>query len=116
LMEQMRKNYAALMMAMPTLKDLVVEDTATPDPTAKAFYRDVKKLFDLMQYRFFFNVTQSDAKSLSSVMGDSITPAELYQLPKLHKFEALLNIQGDRNLLINVRPTRSQVERFHGGD
>lgn len=116
LMEQMRKNYAALMMAMPTLKDLVVEDTATPDPTAKAFYRDVKKLFDLMQYRFFFNVTQADAKSLSNVMGDSITPAELYQLPKLHKFEALLNIQGDRNLLINVRPTRSQVDRFHGGD
>jgi hypothetical protein len=116
LMEQMRKNYAALMMAMPTIKDLVVTDSNTPDPQAKAFYRDVKKLFDLMQYRFFFNLSNADIDPLSFVMGDSITPAEMHQIPRLSKGEALLNIQGDRNILMNVQPTRKQLARFNGGD
>jgi hypothetical protein len=116
LMEQMRKNYAGLMMAMPTIKDLVVTDTSTTDPMAKAFYRDIRKMFDLFQYRVFLNLPDNDLEALGTVLGDSITPAELHQISKLRQYKALLNIQGDQNILMNIVPTRQQLARFNGGD
>lgn len=115
-MEQMRKNYAAVMMAMPTIKDLVVTDKTTNEIQGKQFIRDVTKMFDLMQYRFFFNLPFGDSESLQKVLGDTITPAELGQIPYLDRRQTLLNIQGDRNLLFTVKATEREVIRFDGGE
>lgn len=116
LMEQMRKNYAALMLAMPTISDLVLSDASTTDPKAKEYYANVNKMFALLQYRFFFHLPNSNLPALSEILGDSITEVELQQITKLEKGKAVLNIEGDRNLYVNVTPTRAQIERFHGGD
>jgi len=116
LMEQMRKDYAALMMAMPTIKDLILTDKNTSDPMAKEFYTNIQKMFDLLQYRFFFNLPDNDLQALGSVLGSSITSAELHQISKFQKYKALLNIQADQNIMMNVTVTRAQLERFNGGD
>ncbi|GAP02114.1 putative conjugation-related ATPase, partial [Fructobacillus fructosus] len=60
LMEQMRKNYAALMLAMPTIEDLGVTNTNTTDAKAKEYYKNIKKMMDLLQYRFFFHLPDSN--------------------------------------------------------
>lgn len=116
LMEQMRKNYAALMLAMPTISDLVVADAGTSDPQAKEFYKNVNKMFDLLQYRFFFNLPDNNLDALDKVLGDSITQPELKQIANLEKGKTVLNIQGDHNIYVNVTPTKKQLARFHGGD
>ncbi|MDR3241703.1 MAG: conjugal transfer protein [Lactobacillaceae bacterium] len=116
LMEQMRKNYAALMMALPTIKDLVLTDTNTSDPMAKAFYANIRKMFDLLQYRFFFNLPDNDLQALGTVLGNSITPAELHQISKFPKYKTLMNIQADQNIMVNVTVSQEQLKRFNGGD
>lgn len=115
-LEQMRKNYAALMMAMPTIKDVIIIDKTSPDVGMKEFTKNVDKLFGLMQYRFFFHLPESDATALKIVLGRSITETELAQVAKLRKGSALLNIQNNRNYLFSVSVTQSELKRFDGGE
>ncbi|QYU56839.1 conjugal transfer protein [Weissella confusa] len=115
-LEQMRKNFAALMMAMPTIKDVVLIDKSSPDVAMKEFTKNVDKLFGLMQYRFFFHLPDSDATALKIVLGNSITVTELAQVPKLQKRQALLNIQNYRNYLFSVTVTNDELRRFDGGE
>lgn len=117
ILQQMRKTYAALMMAMPTIKNVVIPDAQSNDARATEYYSNVKDLFDLMQYRIFFLLSASDAlDSLTSVLKDSISPAELNQITLLEKGSALLNIDTEQNILMNVIAEKYQLERFHGGD
>lgn len=116
LMEQMRKNYAAVIMAMPTIVDVINDNTSATGSLSQEYQRNISKLFDLIQYRFFFNLPENNLASLGKVLGSSITRAELMQISHLPRKKAFLNIQGDQNIYINVTPTREQLQRFNGGD
>ncbi len=116
LMEQMRKNYAALMLAMPTIEDLGVTNTNTTDAKAKEYYKNIKKMMDLLQYRFFFHLPDSNLDTLDKILGNSITESELHSITKLEAHQTVLNIDGDLNLRVFVTPTAEQLDRFQGGD
>ncbi|WP_419153686.1 conjugal transfer protein [Weissella viridescens] len=116
LMEQMRKNYAAVMMAMPTLQDVITEGVVASNEKEQEYQKNIKKMFDLIQYRFFFNLPNNNLDSLGRVLGDSVTPAELSQIANLAPHRCMLNIQGDENYFIYVGPSKQQLKRFNGGD
>ncbi|GIC69400.1 helicase HerA domain-containing protein [Fructobacillus tropaeoli] len=116
LMEQMRKNYAGLMLAMPTIEDLGVTNTNTTDAKAKEYYKNIKKMMDLLQYRFFFHLPDSNLDTLDQILGNSITSSELKSITRLKARRTLLNIDGDLNIQVYVSPTESQLKRFQGGD
>ncbi|WP_295730195.1 conjugal transfer protein [uncultured Limosilactobacillus sp.] len=110
MMEQMRKNFCAITMAAPTIKDLIMNGNSH-DPYILA----VQKMFSLFQIRFFFQISDDDLPRLRLALGNSTTADELQSLPKLEKTECLMMIQGDRNIQFKVEITKEEERRYGGG-
>ncbi|HJA23029.1 MAG TPA: conjugal transfer protein [Candidatus Limosilactobacillus intestinavium] len=110
MMEQMRKNFCAITMAAPTIKDLIMNGNSH-DPYILA----VQKMFSLFQIRFFFQISDDDLPRLQLALGNSTSHDELLGLPKLEKKECLMMIQGDRNIQFTVEITDDEKKRYSGG-
>lgn len=110
MMEQMRKNFCAITMAAPTIKDLIMEGSSH-DPYILA----VQKIFSLFQIRFFFQISDDDIPRLTTALGGSTTADELQGLTRLEKTECLMNINGDRNVQFKVQITADEEQRYGGG-
>lgn len=110
MMEQMRKNFCAITMAAPTIKDLIMNGNSH-DPYVLA----VQKIFSLFQIRFFFQISDDDLPRLQMALGGSTTTDELQRLTKLEKTEVLMNINGDRNVQFKVEITHDEERRYGGG-
>lgn len=110
MMEQMRKNFCAITMAAPTIKDLIMNGNSH-DPYVLA----VQKIFSLFQIRFFFQISDDDLPRLQMAPGGSTTTDELQGLTKLEKTEVLMNINGDRNVQFKVEITHDEERRYGGG-
>ena len=110
MMEQMRKNFCAITMAAPTIKDLIMNGNSH-DPYVLA----VQKIFSLFQIRFFFQISDDDLPRLQMALGGSTTTDELQGLTKLEKTEVLMNINGDRNVQLKVEITHDEERRYGGG-
>lgn len=110
MMEQMRKNFCAITMAAPTIKDLIVTGNSQ-DPYILA----VQKIFSLFQIRFFFQISDDDVPRLQIALGGSTTQDELQGLTRLEKTECLMNINGDRNVQFKVQITPDEERRYGGG-
>lgn len=110
MMEQMRKNFCAITMAAPTIKDLIMNGNSH-DPYVLA----VQKIFSLFQIRFFFQISDDDLPRLQMALGGSTTTDELQGLTKLEKTEVLMNINGDRNVQFKVEITHDEGRRYGGG-
>lgn len=110
MMEQMRKNFCAITMAAPTIKDLIMNGDSH-DPYILA----VQKIFSLFQIRFFFQISDDDLPRLQTALGGSTTLDELQSLTQLEKTECLMNINGDRNIQFKVEITAKEKQRYGGG-
>lgn len=110
MMEQMRKNFCAITMAAPTIKDLIMNGNSH-DPYVLA----VQKIFSLFQIRFFFQISDDDLPRLQMALGGSTTTDELQGLTKLEKTEVLMNINGDHNVQFKVEITHEEERRYGGG-
>ena len=110
MMEQMRKNFCAITMAAPTIKDLIMAGS-THDPYILA----VQKIFSLFQIRFFFQISDDDIPRLATALGGSTTADELQSLTKLQRGHCLMNINGDRNIQFKVDLTADEERRYGGG-
>lgn len=112
LMEQMRKNFCGITIAAPTIKDLIPDTVNADSP----YLRAVRKMFGLMQYRGFFQLSDDDLPSLARALGNSTTQEELQTITKLEKKQLLFNINGDRNLVFTVQATQNELQRYNGGE
>ena len=112
LMEQMRKNFCGITIAAPTIKDLIPDTFNVDSP----YIRAVKKMFSLMQYRGFFQLSDDDLPALERALGGSTTREELKTITKLQKKQLLFNINGDRNLVFTVQATNQELHRYNGGE
>lgn len=112
LMEQMRKNFCGITIAAPTIKDLIPDTVNVDSP----YLRAVKKMFSLMQYRGFFQLSDDDLPALARALGGSTTREELKTITKLQKKQLLFNINGDRNLVFTVQATNQELQRYNGGE
>lgn len=110
MMEQMRKNFCAITMAAPTIKDLIMAGNSQ-DPYVIA----VQKIFSLFQIRFFFQISDDDVPRLTTALGGSTTADELQGLTRLEKAEVLMNINGDRNVQFKVQISADEERRYGGG-
>lgn len=110
LMEQMRKNFCAVTMAAPTIKDLIKNGDSQSE-----YVQNVQKMFSMFQIRFFFQISDDDLPRLATALGGSTTEDELRSLTKLEKTECLMNINGDRNIQFKVDITPEEERRYGGG-
>ncbi|WP_282802526.1 ATPase [Secundilactobacillus kimchicus] len=116
LMEEMAKDFCGVSIAMPTIKEILPADNIQINtPQAQRFYRAVSKIFGLMTYRCFFQLSDDDIPRLEQALGQSVTAGELRSVAKLRKHMMLLNINGGSNYPFTVEVTRDEVQRYAGG-
>lgn len=115
LAEQMRKNFAGIFLAAPSIQGLL-NTRASMDKEANLYNEQIEKLVGLMNYRIFFASPDKDLNLVANALGSGITAEELENIPKLSRGQCLLNIAGDQNIWLNVIATKAQLARFKGGD
>lgn len=106
--EEMAKYYCCVNLTTPSINNIVPTDTRNDNPYLIA----VRKIFSLMQYRFFFNIDATDLPKVKNALGDSITENELSILPSLPKKQCFLNIHGDMNIRFNVFASKAELDLF----
>ena len=116
LMEEMAKDFCGVAIAMPTIKEILpAENIQINTSQAQRFYRAISKIFGLMTYRCFFQLSDDDIPRLESALGQSVTAGELAMVAKLKKRMMLLNINGGSNYPFTVQVTSEELQRYAGG-
>lgn len=108
-MKEMRKYLAGVIFATQSPKQLLPENSNNDATT------QLKQVFSLTQYKFFFQIDRSDIDSVKNVLGETIKASEYSIIPTLGKGDAILSIQGSNNTLFHNDVTKEQLERFSGG-
>ena len=112
MVQEFRKNYCGITITAPTIQDLMPDVSNSDTP----YIRAVKKLFGLMQYRAFFQLSDDALPALAKALGGSVTMAELQAITKLRQSEVFFSINGDRNLVFSVQATQQELKRYTGGE
>lgn len=116
LMEEMAKDFCGVALAMPTIKEILpAQNIQISTNQSQRFYRAVSKIFGLMTYRCFFQLSDDDIPRLESALGQSITAGELAMVAKLRKHMMLLNINGGSNYPFTIEVSNSELQRYAGG-
>ena len=103
-----RKYFTGLAFASQSLRDYAPEnsDSAATD--------ELKKLFEMLQYKF---IMQQDSNALSlmrSVFEGEFTESQMQMIPKFRQGESLLSI-GGTSYHIAVEVSDKELELFKGG-
>lgn len=115
MMEQMRKNYCAITLSFPTLKDVLISNTSHSDNYA-AYQDAVSRIFNLIQYFHFFELQGGDLDALRKFFSKNraVSLEQLSTLPNLHKYQVLTIIVGERSYqwTTELSPDSNQEERY----
>ncbi len=105
-----RKFFTSLFFASQSIRDFAPE-AKEGDPALDK----LKRLFELVQYKFIMQQDTNSTQLLHSVFGDGITESQLAAIPQFRTGEAIL-LTGEQNLHMSVVATKKDlVERFKGG-
>lgn len=107
-MREAPKFFGGIMMASHSIRDYV------PDEKSKGV-DELKKLFELTQYKFIFHQDSNALPLLDKVFEEVLTPAQRKRIPRLAQGENILCISGDRNLEFKVHLSNKEKELFTGG-
>lgn len=104
-----RKYFGGLVFASQSIRDFV------PEGASGDSVEDIKRLFELCQYKFIMRQDANSSSLLNNVFGGQVTESEINDIPHLVQGEAILSIQGDRNIRFHVFVTDEELARFKGG-
>lgn len=105
-----RKYFTSLIFASQSIRDFAPE-AKDGDPALDK----LKRLFELVQYKFVMQQDTNAIDLLSKVFGESITDSQLSMIPMFKTGETVL-LTGEQNLHMAVVASRKDlVERFKGG-
>lgn len=104
-----RKYYGGLVFASQSIRDFV------PEGATGESVEDIKRLFELCQYKFILRQDANSSGLLNNVFGGQITDSEIRDIPHLTKGETILAIKGDRNIRFHIYVTKEELARFKGG-
>ena len=76
---------------------------------------DLKKIFELTQYKFIFHQESDTLPLLDKVFENTLTQSQRNKIPKLEIGENILCIASDRNLEFKVHLTKEEDRIFEGG-
>lgn len=105
-----RKFFTSLVFASQSIRDFAPE-AKEGDPALDK----LKRLFELVQYKFIMQQDTNATQLLHRVFGDGITDSQLSMIPQFKTGEAIF-LTGEQNLHMAVVATpKDLVERFKGG-
>lgn len=115
MMEEMRKNYCAITLAFPTLKDILMNQRGSaPNDKWQSYHQSIRKIFGLIQYYHFFSLPQDDVDALKDFFkrNTSVTLEQLDTLSNLDKYEVLTIIVNERSYRWHTQLTDAQLDRY----
>jgi len=106
---EMRKYSAGVFFATQSPNEIL------PEGASDASVSVVKTVFELCQYKIFFNLDNSVMGRMKEVLGDSLTETEYGMLPELKMGQAIVQTSSTESYLVNFDPEHEQLARFKGG-
>lgn len=79
-----------------------------------AVVEQLRQIFELCIYKFFFNLDYSVLQDIRTVLGDSLTESQYGRIPKLTQGQTIMAI-GNESMQVNVYASPEQIKRFTGG-
>lgn len=108
-LREARKFFGGIILASQSLRDYVPEGS-----DAKGI-DDLKKIFELTQYKFIFHQESNVLPLLDKVFENTLTLSQRNRIPKLGVGETTLCISSDKNLEFKVHLTKEEDRLFQGG-
>lgn len=106
---EMRKFNAGVFFATQTPAEVL------PESASNEAIDEVKKVFELCQYKIFLNLDASMMGRIRQVLGNTLTDAEFDRLTRLQQGEAVVQLSSAESLTVKFTPTPEQLDRFDGG-
>jgi predicted DNA-binding antitoxin AbrB/MazE fold protein len=108
-LREARKFFGGIMLASQSIRDYVPEGSGAEE------IDDLKKIFELTQYKFIFHQEADTLPLLDKVFESTLTQSQRNKIPKLEIGENILCIASDRNLEFKVHLTKEEDRIFEGG-
>lgn len=108
-LREARKFFGGIMLASQSIRDYVPEGSGAEE------IDDLKKIFELTQYKFIFHQEADTLPLLDKVFENTLTQSQRNKIPKLEIGENILCIASDRNLEFKVYLTKEEDRIFEGG-
>lgn len=108
-LREARKFFGGIMLASQSIRDYVPEGSGAEE------IDDLKKIFELTQYKFIFHQESDTLPLLDKVFENTLTQSQRNKIPKLEIGENILCIASDRNLEFKVHLTKEEDRIFEGG-
>ena len=108
-LRESRKFFGGIMLASQSIRDYVPEGSGAEE------IDDLKKIFELTQYKFIFHQEADTLPLLDKVFESTLTQSQRNKIPKLEIGENILCIASDRNLEFKVHLTKEEDRIFEGG-
>ena len=108
-LREARKFFGGIMLASQSIRDYVPEGSGAEE------IDDLKKIFELTQYKFIFHQEADTLPLLDKVFENTLTQSQRNKIPKLEIGENILCIASDRNLEFKVHLTKEEDRIFEGG-
>lgn len=108
-MREARKYFGAIFFASHLITDFV------PENADQASAEEIKKIFNLTQYKFISQQDSESLKKLKEVFAGQLNESELAQIPFLQTGETILSISGLKNIKLTVDVSQAELDLFGGG-
>ncbi|PEK99403.1 type IV secretion system protein VirB4 [Bacillus toyonensis] len=104
-----RKYFAGLLYASHTIRDFV------PEGSSKEMIDEIKKLFELTQYKFIMQQDNNSLDMLRKVFAGQLSESEIVAIPHLPTGDVILSIGAVKNIHFHVEVTDEELMLFGGG-
>lgn len=108
-LREARKFFGGIMLASQSIRDYAPEGSGAEE------IDDLKKIFELTQYKFIFHQDTNTLPLLDKVFENTLTQSQRNKIPKLEVGDNILCIASDRNLEFKVHLTKEENKLFYGG-
>lgn len=106
---EMRKFSAGVIFATQSPNEIL------PEKASDSSVATIKTVFELTQYKVFFNLDNSVMGRMRDVLGDSLTESEYQMLPELKIGQAIVQTSASEAYTVTFDPETEQLRRFKGG-
>ena len=107
-MREAPKFFGGIILASQSIRDYV------PSGTFEGV-DELKKLFELTQYKFIFHQDTNALPLMDSVFENVLTRTQRNRIPSLGQGDCILSISGDRNIEFKVYLSKEEHKLFTGG-
>lgn len=106
---EMRKFSAGVFFATQSPQEIL------PENASDAATAVIKQVFELTQYKVFFNLDNSVMENMRRVLGSSLKETEFSLIPELEEGQAIFQVSSTESYAVNFDPENEQLARFKGG-